>query len=405
MQTKLFHRDFLLVVIGQIISLFGNAILRYAMPLYLLDQTGSAALYGAVSACAFLPMILLSPVGGILADRLPKAKMMVALDAITCAVVGTVALLLDRAPLVPLLLIGLMLLYGIAGAYQPTVQASLPLLAQGETLMPANAIINQVSSLAGILGPVLGGMLYGSFGLRPVLWVAAGCFFASAGLECFIRIPHARRAETRGVAAILRADLAESFRFLRQAPVLVKGIGIVCAFNLFCSAMLIIALPVVITQQLGMSSQLFGLSQGAMAVGGLLGGLLTGALYRKLSVQKAHLLLLGCGLLMIPMGVCRLTGASPMAAYLIFTLASMGLMALATLFSVVMLTYVQTQTPSHIVGKVVSCVLALSMCAQPVGQAMYGVLFEHLPAGPVILFAAGISCLIALASRLVFRRL
>lgn len=235
MQTKLFHRDFLLVVIGQIISLFGNAILRYAMPLYLLDQTGSAALYGAVSACAFLPMILLSPVGGILADRLPKAKMMVALDAITCAVVGTVALLLDRAPLVPLLL--------------------------------------------------------------------------------------------------------------------------------------------------------------------------TGALYRKLSVQKAHLLLLGCSLLMIPMGVCRLTGASPMAAYLIFTLASMGLMALATLFSVVMLTYVQTQTPSHIVGKVVSCVLALSMCAQPVGQAMYGVLFEHLPAGPVILFAAGTSCLIALASRLVFRRL
>ena len=50
MQTKLFRRDFTLVVIGQIISLFGNAILRFALPLYLLRQTGSAALYGGITA-------------------------------------------------------------------------------------------------------------------------------------------------------------------------------------------------------------------------------------------------------------------------------------------------------------------------------------------------------------------
>ena len=51
--TPLFRRDFTLVVIGQIISLFGNAILRFALPLYLLRQTGSPALFGAVGAAAF----------------------------------------------------------------------------------------------------------------------------------------------------------------------------------------------------------------------------------------------------------------------------------------------------------------------------------------------------------------
>ena len=59
------NRNFVMVVVGQIISLFGNAILRFALPLYLLSETGSAALFGIVSACAFIPMIVLAPVGGI----------------------------------------------------------------------------------------------------------------------------------------------------------------------------------------------------------------------------------------------------------------------------------------------------------------------------------------------------
>ncbi|MDD3368175.1 MAG: hypothetical protein PHP50_04690 [Lachnospiraceae bacterium] len=57
-----------MVVIGQIISLFENAVLRFALPLYLLNQTHSAALFGMVSACSFIPMIMLPPIGGIVAD-------------------------------------------------------------------------------------------------------------------------------------------------------------------------------------------------------------------------------------------------------------------------------------------------------------------------------------------------
>ena len=83
MKDKLFRRDFTMVVIGQIISLFGNNILRYALPLYLLNKTGSAALYGMVVALSFLPMVILSPVGGIIADRVNKRNIMVCLDFCT----------------------------------------------------------------------------------------------------------------------------------------------------------------------------------------------------------------------------------------------------------------------------------------------------------------------------------
>ena len=133
-QTSLFRRDFTLVVIGQVISLFGNAILRFALPLYLLRQTGSPALFGAVGAAAFIPAVLCAPIGGIVADRVNKRNIMVVLDFSTAGLVLAFALLLGRAPLVPLMIACLMLLYGIAGAYQPSVQASIPLLAEPEQL-------------------------------------------------------------------------------------------------------------------------------------------------------------------------------------------------------------------------------------------------------------------------------
>ena len=71
----LFRRDFTLVVIGQIISLFGSAILRFALPLYLLRQTGSPAQFGAVGAAALIPAVLCSPLGGAAADRLNKLSL------------------------------------------------------------------------------------------------------------------------------------------------------------------------------------------------------------------------------------------------------------------------------------------------------------------------------------------
>ena len=95
-KTKRFGKDFILVIIGQIISLFGNAVLRFALPLYLFDQTGSPTLLGLVSAGSFLPMVVLSPVGGIVADRVNKRNIMVVLDFSAAALIALFALALGR---------------------------------------------------------------------------------------------------------------------------------------------------------------------------------------------------------------------------------------------------------------------------------------------------------------------
>lgn len=402
---KLFHRNFTMVVIGQIISLFGNAILRFALPLYLLDQTASPGLVGLAGALAFLPMALLSPIGGVVADRVNKRNVMVALDFSTAALIVVFSLALGRVQLVPLLIAVMMILYGIQGAYQPAVQASLPLLASADNLMPANAVINQVSALSGLLGPAVGGILYGGWGLRPILLMGIACFVLSAVMEIFIRIPHTPRPTTQGVFAIVRGDLRESMRFIvKEQPVMAKAVGLLCAFNLFLSALLILGIMVIIKQTLGLSDQMYGLSQGLLAAGGLCGGVLAGVFAKKLRISRAHWLLFACAALLLPISLTLGLGAPPLVSFWVITGASFALMALATLFSVQMLTFVQMRTPEALVGKVIACLMAVSMCAQPVGQALYGILFEQFGAFPwaIVLGAAAVSAGIAILSRKVF---
>lgn len=157
MRHKSFGKDFALVVAGQIVSLFGNAILRFSLPLFLLRETGSSALFGAVTACSLLPMIVLSLLGGVLADRVNKRNIMVILDFSTAGIIAGFSILMGTAPAIPLFIVTLMLLYGISGTYQPAVQASIPALVAKDYILTASAIVNQIGSMANFIGPVIGG--------------------------------------------------------------------------------------------------------------------------------------------------------------------------------------------------------------------------------------------------------
>lgn len=262
-KKKLFTKDFTLVIIGQIISLFGNAVLRFALPLYLLRETNSSSLFGAVTACSFIPMVIFSLFGGVIADMVNKRNIMVTLDFCTAALIIIFGILLGKLPLVPLMTAVLMILYGISGAYQPSVQASIPLLTDGENLMKGNAAINMVSTLSSLLGPVIGGVLYGSFGIKPVLFVSVICFAVSAIMEIFIHIPYIKHAENISVFKAVSGDLRESFAFVKnEKPVFISVVVLLALFNLVLSAAMVVGIPVMVVQFLGMSDAALGIAQG-----------------------------------------------------------------------------------------------------------------------------------------------
>lgn len=410
MKHKLFTRDFTLVVIGQVISLFGNAAVRFALPLYLLNLTGSSALYGVVTACAFLPPILLPPIGGMIADRVNKRNIMVALDFLTAAVILLFSLLMDVCSLVPLLTVTLMLLYGIAGAYQPSVQASIPALVCPEQTMAANSVINTISSFSSLTGPVLGGLLYSACGLKPVLLVCMICFFLSAVMELFIRIPYRKQTPDGGIRQTIQRDFSESIHFLRtKKPVIGKGMLVVCGINLFLSAMLLVAMPWLITEVLdlepALANRLYGFAQGALAAGGLVGGIGAGIFADRLDVRKSAQILTACALCVFPMGLTLLLSDSGILNYLVLTVCCFLIMVFSTVFTVQMMSMIQTETPPHLTGKVIAVTLTFSMCSQPLGNTLYGILFEACRGfeSLVVLFSGTVSLMIAVKARKVFR--
>lgn len=412
MTQKLFTRDFALVVIGQIISLFGNAIIRFALPLYLLNQTGSSALYGTVMACAFLPAILLSPVGGMIADRVNKRNIMAALDFFTAVVLLLFSLLMNHMELVLLLTVTMMLLYGIAGAYQPSVQASVPALVSREHFMAANSVINTISSLASLLGPVLGGILYSTYGLNTVLQVCMICFLLSAVMELFIQIPFVKQNTAGSLWKTVKEDFDVSIRFIRkEQPAIGKGLLAVCGINLFLSAMIIVGLPYMITEVLDLeavqANRLYGFAEGVLGAGGLAGGIFAGIFAHRLTTQRAGNLIVACAACVFPMGGALLFFSSGMINYVIITVCCFGIMVFSTVFTVQMLSFVQAVTPENLIGKVIAVSLTVSMCAQPLGNALYGILFE-LCRGfeyAVLLFAGIVSMILAVCTKNIFERL
>lgn len=333
-----------------------------------------------VLGLSFIPMLLLSPVGGIIADRVNKRNVMVFLDFFTAALVGFYALSYLRMELVPLLVVVLMLLYGIQGAYQPAVQASLPVLLHSDHLMAGNAVINGVNSLAGILGPVLGGLMYGLYGLEPILYLSVLCFLISAIMEIFIHIPFQKRGEDQGILALAKLDLLESWHFIRHTRPEIGQVGVLLmVINLVFSALIIIGLPVVITRHLGfpegLGNSLYGYAQGALAL--------------------------------VPIGLVLWLKADPWIIYGVITLTCGLMMVFSTLISIQMLTYVQQVTPEGLIGKVMALITCLVLCANPLGQAVYGVLFEHL-AGQLPMIYGGaflLSVLICLFSKRIFGKL
>lgn len=209
-----------------------------------------------------------------------------ALDFTTAAVILIFSFALGKVSLVPLMIAVLMILYGISGIYQPAVQASIPLITEKQFLMQGNAVINMVSTLAGLLGPIIGGVLFGASGIMPILFISVCCFVFSAVMEIFIHIPFEKNTDGKSIFGAVGFDLSDSFQFIKnEKPIFLSVLGLLALFNLILSAMMLVGIPVIVVQILGMSDTALGITQGALGLGGLAGGIIAGAAAKKIRLN------------------------------------------------------------------------------------------------------------------------
>lgn len=407
-KEKLFTRNFTLLILGQVSSLTGNYTLKFALSMYVLEQTGSASIFAGMLSAALLPTVLLSPFGGILADRANRKHIMVALDALSGLSVLAAGLLLPLGR--ELWVIGaLLVLLSVLAAFEsPTVQACVPQMVSPQNLVQGNAVVSQVSAVTSLVTPFLGSLFYTAFGIGPVFAAAVVCFWLTALLECMIRLEYQKPPRTAGIGAIVREDLAVSAHFLRrEQPDILKLLLLAALAGMFVSGTAVVGFPYLVRTVLGLSATYYGAAESAMGAAAILGSLCAGLLGKKLRVRDMAAIFLSFGLSLFPIGLSFLLPVGRMARYgvllFFFCVCQLGV----CIFSTYAITLIQQRTPEQLMGKVMSCVFTLSMCAQPVGQVVYGALFDCFSDSVYwVLIPTGVLiCLIAVASRGFLKRM
>ena len=407
-KEKLFTRNFTLLILGQVSSLTGNYTLKFALSMYVLEQTGSASIFAGMLAAALLPTVLLSPFGGILADRTNRKHIMVALDALSGLSVLAAGLLLPLGR--ELWVIGaLLVLLSVLAAFEsPTVQACVPQMVSPQNLVQGNAVVSQVSAVTSLVTPFLGSLFYTAFGIGPVFAAAVVCFWLTALLECMIRLEYQKHPRTAGIGAIVREDLAVSAHFLRrEQPDILKLLLLAALAGMFVSGTAVVGFPYLVRTVLGLSATYYGAAESAMGAAAILGSLCAGLMGKKLRVRDLSAIFLSFGLSLFPIGFSFLLPVGRMARYgvllFFFCVCQLGV----CIFSTYAITLIQQRTPEQLMGKVMSCVFTLSMCAQPVGQVVYGALFDCFSDSVywVLIPTGMLICLIAVASRGFLKRM
>ena len=406
MQEKLLNRNFTLLILGQVSSLLGNLSLKFALSMYILEQTGSASLFAGLLAASMVPTILLSPFGGILADRADRRAVMVGLDGLSGLAVLLAALALPHGPDLAVIAALMIVLSVLAAFESPTVQACVPQMLTGENVLRGNAMVSQVQAAASLVTPFLGSLFYTAFGLRPVFYGAVTCFFLTALLECFLRLPPPAPAPRTSLAALLREDFAVTLRFLRrEQPAILGLLGLSALASMLIAGALVVGFPYLVRTVLGLSARHYGAAESAMGVASILGGALVTLLAGRLRPRHLAPVFVLVGLCLLPAGAAFLLPLGALARYWVLLVLFCGCQLGCSVFSIYAATLIQSRTPAALMGKVMSCVFTLAMCAQPLGQVLYGALFDRLAPQWVLLPSGLLLCAVGLFSAGFFRRM
>jgi MFS family permease len=396
--------DFRLLVAGQISTVFGSTLLRFALALHVLDLTGRADLFAVLLAVSSVP-VLLAPIGGAVSDRFNRQRLMVLYDAICCAVTFGFLLIILAGHASVIAVGTVMVVLGTVGAMEtPNGTACIPQLVANHELERANGVIQAVQSLSAIVAPVLGGILYGAVGLRTLVVISGAAFGLAAIEELFIRIPFARRGRTEGMVRTIAEDLRDGFAYVWHDQFTRKLTVIAALLNFALMPSFIVAAPFVLRVTLGSGDTLYGASMGIIEAAMILGALLVSVLSQRMRVNTLWRWILGIALLFAPLALAvtpKMLAFGSASALTLFVVCLSLMAAATTILSIFVIARVQARTPGENLGKVMAILGAVAQCAAPAGQLIYGAMFErfseaaHIP----LMLAGAITVGIALIGR------
>jgi MFS family permease len=373
------HAAFRNLAAGRTITMLGNAIAPIALAFAVLDLTGSVAALGLVVGARSLMNVLFLLFGGVVADRFPRQRVMVAAGVLAAATqAAAAALVLTGSATVPLLA-ALAAVNGVVSAFAfPAAAALVPQTVPARTLQQANALNRLGINAAMIAGAAAGGLLVAAVGPGWGLAADAATFAAGAAAFARVRVAPTRDRLARRASAL--AELREGWaEFSARTWVWVVVLGFMFINAAFAGGIQVLG-PAVADGTIG--RRLWGLVLAAQTAGMVAGAVLA----MRLRVRRLLLLGVACMLGVAPLLVAL--AAAPRFALLVAA-AVVGGLGLEQ-FGIAWETSMQRHIPADKLARVFSYDALGSFLAIPLGQVAAGPAALLIGTGPALLTAASI---------------
>jgi MFS family permease len=374
------HRGFALLWWAGLISIVGSWMQTVAVGALVISDTGNAIWAVLVAAGAFLPIGLLAPVGGALADRLPRRLVLAIGNLVAAATAAVIAVLVAAGHDNPAALVALVTLQGSASALiMPFQQAILPDLVPKSEFLAAVSLNSAQFNLGRIVGPALAGATVAAFGYAAAFTANAVSFLAIVAALAFVRL-----APPGGRSTGLIAALRSGFSAARREPSCWAAI-VTIAVVAFLASPFIALVPVMARHLTSGGSravaQTTALLTTAQGVGAVAGALCLAPLASYLGRGRV----LGWSLALLPPALAVYSAAqAPWQGAV--TLFVVGLIYICVLSG--LSTVVQLRAPEAYRGRILSFYLVALGVAYPVGSLVQGPVIERIGIGPTTAGAA-----------------
>ena len=381
-----FSKDIKLLIFAQATSLVGGAILNFALALFVLELTGAVETFSIILATAAIPTALLAPMGGVIADRLDKKKMIVFLDFCK-GLLGLILVTILFLGIEPVAWITIVMLFLSVSMtlYHPVITASIPALIDDERLVQANGAIQGINALAEFIAPVIAGLLMIHLPIEPILILGIALFWGSAIMELWIKIPFAKIESKSGILKTVVSDLKEGFSYIsKENPKLLKLALSLAVFSAILNPLFMIGIPYITQAVFGLRQFHVGVAQGATAFAMLLGGLGIQLFKKWLSVKNSPIwmALMSFAILILYIALYF----EGMIGFLIFTFGFMVILFISTCVNIFTFSLIQEESPSHLTGKVIGILIAIVGILTPLGLRGIGMMFGHFEENLNMLF-------------------
>lgn len=391
--------NLLLVLSGNLISSLGDYIYLISLTWYLLSMNSGGKILGIVLTIASIPQLLIGPFAGVIADRYNRKTLIITMDIVRGILMFVMAALLFNNMLNIICIYAITLILEICSCiFNPSIIAIIANIVSSDKLQKANSMNQMIFSASAIIGPAIGGIIFGKYGFMIVLIIDGISYLFSAFSEAFIKVRSGLKVKSENNEE--DEDNKQSLNFLKEIKAGLKTmmrinvikyiIIFAVAVNFFIIPIFEIIIPYAFEHVLKFSSSKYGVNSAARAFGTILGSMMLFALpeFKKKSkllifvAIAVAIMFIGFGFSLTPQIIQSVTGD---VLFYFYCIGSFIIGGLLICVNIPIDVAIQRFVPDEQLGTVFSLMTVFFRMVAPATLFIYGFLIEKIQTSSMVI--------------------